>query len=229
MCPRKPVHVFAAIVFAECIFEGETSEEKENKFRCNVLSIAQDIVYGVSSGKKWTPKHVGLGSTLHQVTRSKDLVDRFHKAGHILSYDQILQVDTGLAESVLSSLDPGTGTVVPPKLKQGNFIHFSADNITILDETMDGKNTFHATQIAAWQRGSDNVSLLNGVGPSKKRVLDVPESMDRVDPIDIRTSIPVFIKAVNTIEIVNNTREGIVMFIQAKNGTRLMGGKKFKC
>ncbi len=28
------------------------------------------------------------------------------------------------------------------------------------------------------------------------------------------------------IEIVNNTREGIVMFIQAKKGTRLMGSKK---
>ena len=33
---------------------------------------------------------------------SKDLVNLFHKAGHILSYDQILQVDTGLAESVLN-------------------------------------------------------------------------------------------------------------------------------
>ena len=182
----------------ECIFEGETSEERENNIRCNVLSVAQDIVYGVSSGKKWTPKHVGLGSTLHQVTRSKHLVDLFHKAGHILSYDQILQVDTGLAKHVLISLDPGIGTVVPPNVKQGNFIHFSVDNIDILDETMDGKNTFHATQIAAWQRGYDNVSLLDGIGPLKKQIFDVPESMGRVNPIDMRTSIPVFIKAVKT-------------------------------
>jgi hypothetical protein len=179
-CVPESLYMFLQLLFGgEQLFEGETSEEKENKIRCNVLSIAQDIVYGVSSGKKWMPKHVGLRSTLHQVTRSKDLVDLFHKAGHILSYDQILQVDTGLAESVLSSLDPGTGTVVPPNLKQGNFIHFSADNIDILDETMDGKNTFHATQIAAWQHGYDNVSLLEGVGPSKKQILDVPESIDR--------------------------------------------------
>ena len=68
----------------------------------------------------------------------------------------------------------------------------------LVDETMDGKNTFHSTQIAAWQRGYDNVSLLGGVGPLKKRILDVPESMDRADPINIRTNIPVFIKAVKT-------------------------------
>ena len=30
------------------------------------------------------------------------------------------------------------------------------------------------------------------------------------------------------IEIVNNTREGIVMFIQAKKGTRLNGGQKIQ-
>ena len=32
-----------------------------------------------------------------------------------------------------------------------------------------------------------------------------------------------------TIEIINNTREGIVMFIQAKKGNASNGGKKFKC
>ena len=147
---------------------------------CNALSIAQDIGYGESSEKKWTPKHVGLRCTLHQVTRSKDLVNLFNKDGHFLSYNQILQKDT---ESVLSSLNPDTGNVVPPNLNRGNFIHFSADNTDILDETLDGKNTFHATQIAAWQRGSEDVPFVDGVRPSNKRSLDAPESMDKVEPI----------------------------------------------
>ena len=90
-----------------------------------------------------------------------------------------MQIDTGLAESVLSSPDPDTGTSVPPNLNRGNFIHFSADNIDILDETLDCKKTFHATQIAAWQRWSEDVFLLDGVRPSNKRSLDVPESMDK--------------------------------------------------
>ena len=47
------------------------------------------------------------------------------------------------------------GAVIPSNLMHGKFVHFSADNIDINDATLDGKNTFHATQIAAWQRGPD--------------------------------------------------------------------------
>ena len=35
------------------------------------LRTVQDIIYGVSHGEKWIPKHLSLGSTLHQTTRSK--------------------------------------------------------------------------------------------------------------------------------------------------------------
>ena len=82
----------------------------EEIVRSRVLSIAQDLVYCISGGKKWTPKHIGLANTLHQATRSKDLVELFSKAGHCLSYEQVLQVDTSLAESTLKSMDQATGT-----------------------------------------------------------------------------------------------------------------------
>ena len=144
--------MFLRLLFGgQKLLRGQTIEEKEAEARRKVLSCAQDIVYGVSGGRKWTPKHTGLGSTLHQVTRShgQDLVKLFNKAGHGLSYDQILQVDTSLADSVLRSLDPNTGIVMPPNLVREKFVYFSADNIDILDETMDGKNIFHTTQITA--------------------------------------------------------------------------------
>jgi len=159
-----------------------------------VLSCAQDIVYGVSGGTKWTPKHVGLGSTLHQVTRSKDLVKLFNKAGHILSYDQILKVDTSLVASVLKSLDPETSSIMLPNLLPGKFVHFSADNIDILEKTMDGKNTFHATQIAAWQRGAERNLTLENLKPSTKHTcsLSVPESLEKIYPVAVKRSSPVF-------------------------------------
>ena len=82
-----------------------------------------------------------------------DLVELFNRAGHCLSYEQVLQVDTSLAESTLKSMDQATGAIIPPNLVANKFIHFTADNIDVLDETLDGKNTFHATQMATWQRG----------------------------------------------------------------------------
>ena len=112
-----------------------------------ILSVGQDLVYGISKGKRWTPKHLGLGSTLHQMTRSKQLVKLFHKAGHIISYRDIMTVDNSLAEFALKSLHKKTGAVVPEGLTHGKYVHFSEDNIDILDSSLDGKNTFNATQV----------------------------------------------------------------------------------
>ena len=68
----------------------------------------------------------------------------------------------------------------------------------ILDETMDAKNTFHATQIAAWQGGTEDMLLLDSVSPSKKRSLKIPESIDEIERIVVRESNPFFMKAVKT-------------------------------
>lgn len=76
-------------------------------------------------------------------------MELFNKAGHCLSYKQVLQVDTSLAERILKAIDQGTGAVIPPKLAADEFIHFTSNNIDILDETLDENSTSHAIQIAA--------------------------------------------------------------------------------
>ena len=162
--------------------EPYSSETKEQQLKGKVLNVAQDIVYGVSGGKKWTPKHTGLGSTLHRLTRSRQIVDLFHKAGHIISYEQILQLDTALAESTLETMDPETGAVIPHGLVPGRFTCYSADNVDINEGTLDAKNTFHATQMAAWQRGPPPEPLLDTLKPSKDCKLTVPEAMDTLMP-----------------------------------------------
>lgn len=70
------------IVGGQEALENDNSEKNEDLLRRRVLSIAQDLVYCVSRGRKWTPKHIGLATTLHQATRSKQLVELFNKAGH---------------------------------------------------------------------------------------------------------------------------------------------------
>ena len=52
-------------------------------------------------------------------------------------------------------LNKETGTVLPQNIVNGRFVHFSADNIDILDQTLNEKDTFHATQMTAWQRGPE--------------------------------------------------------------------------
>ena len=143
------------------------------------------MVYNATGGKHWTPKHVGLASTLHQATRSKELVQLFHRAGHIISYDSILQVDTALAEETLKSMDNETGAVVPRNFVHGRFVHFTCDNIDINDTSFDGKNSFHATQMAGWQRGPESNMGLATIVPTRNGTLAVPEIMNEVFPADI--------------------------------------------
>ena len=102
-CVPESLFMFLRMMFGgqALLEEGQQYEmqDKESKTQAKILSIAQDLVYNISGGKHWTPKHLGLASTLHQATRSKDLVQIFHNAGHIISYENVLQVDTALAQS----------------------------------------------------------------------------------------------------------------------------------
>ena len=45
-------------------------QDKESKSQANILSIVQDLMYKISAGVHWTPKHLGLASTCHQATRT---------------------------------------------------------------------------------------------------------------------------------------------------------------
>ena len=75
-------------------FDSDLDDSVEQGSKAKVQSItfslAQDLVYNATGGKNWTPKHIGLASTLHQTARSKELVKLFHNAGHTISYENVL-------------------------------------------------------------------------------------------------------------------------------------------
>ena len=138
------LHLFLSVLFGEqSIFDDDVNENQDSDKSCStesekeddselmnylgnvkqmrVASIAQDIIYGVSTRRKWTPKHIGLALTLHQKTTSRKLVSLFNQAGHCLSYKQLMTVDTAFAECTLGALDENTGAVTPP-----NFLEINA-------------------------------------------------------------------------------------------------------
>ena len=75
--------------------------------------MGQDIVSLASGGRKHTPKQLGLGLTIHQATRSKDLVQLLHAAGHSVSYEAVRCADTALANAVLSRHATQNNTIIP--------------------------------------------------------------------------------------------------------------------
>ena len=77
---------------------------------------------------------------------------------------------------------------VPPNLLEGKFLQFAADNIDIIEETLDAKGTFHATPkrkanrskwttITSWKR-----RLPQNTGGAIKQLNHAPEATARPTP-----------------------------------------------
>ena len=63
--------------------EPQEDSDSDGNDQSHHTSVIHGIMYAPSNGVKWMPKHIALGSILHQATRSTLLVDLLHKAGHI--------------------------------------------------------------------------------------------------------------------------------------------------
>lgn len=168
--------------------DEDDSQEKLGILTSNVgRSIVQDIVYAVSKGKKLTPKNIGLALTVHQATRSKKLVHLLNAAGHCMTYKNVFQADCTLASLSLKSFDEVTGAVYPPNVKPFSdftdesyelILHVTADNVDIIIDTLDGKETFHGTQMVAFQRkGAETSHLLKDICLAKQTILQIPKQL----------------------------------------------------
>lgn len=121
-----------------------------------ILSIAQDIMF--SYKKKRFPKQIMLGLSVHQSTRSKRLVNMLHRCGHSISYVEVLAIRNTIAQNEIEKYIANNSVFVSQNLNRNRFVQFAADNIDVLEETIDGRNTFHATQMVAFQQCPENQS-----------------------------------------------------------------------
>ena len=156
----ESLYLFLKLVCSsdEELFDDEADDGAPcNTLHARILSIAQDVVFLASGGKKKTPKHQGIGLTIHQTTRSKNLVQILHAAGHSISYESVLRSDTAIANDAISRFNRH-GHVVPRNFEgkqMPGYIRFANDNIDINEETLSGKGTFHASQTAAFLTPAD--------------------------------------------------------------------------
>lgn len=103
-----------------------------------ILSIAQDVIYGVANSKKLTPKHVGLGLVL-QATSSENLVNLFHAANHTTGTDSVRRLDNLIASTILEEYVRDGYVHIPSNIMQGPFTQFSCNNTDVLETMLDGK------------------------------------------------------------------------------------------
>lgn len=99
----------------------------------HTLSLGQDLVYMASSGSCRTPKHVGLGVSLHQITQSADVVRLVNKQGNCIGYDEVLRIDTRWANDQLNR-----DISVPTNMIRGKVTRAAGDNFNRATESLSG-------------------------------------------------------------------------------------------
>ncbi|MCG7875527.1 MAG: hypothetical protein N0C90_04285, partial [Candidatus Thiodiazotropha endolucinida] len=117
-----------------------------------IVMLGQDIVQCSSHGRIKTPKHASLAMAVRHLTGSKQLITILSRMGHCCSYDETEVIDTSLAMESLAKAEE-TGVVIPSNISPGKFIQFAGDNNDINEETLDGKQTTHATTLVIYQKG----------------------------------------------------------------------------
>ena len=176
-------------LFLSILLSGEVDgQDDDDRVKRTALSISQDLVYAVSKRKKLTPKHVGLGLAIHQATRSKSLIELVHHAGHCASYDQVRRLDTTLGVHNLQKFADSNNTPIPSNVSLNKFCQYAADNIDIIEETLDGMGTFHATQMVVYQRGLPQRQQQDVLPLGKSKSLKVPPELQQLENLTRRPS-----------------------------------------
>ena len=151
----------------------ETDDDTERK----LLSIAQDIVYLSSKGRKTMPKHVALGMTLRHMTGSSSIIGILNGLGHSASHSAVLQHDTALANKQLAC-----DTIIPEGFRKKVPTTVIWDNNDFMEETPSGEGTTHNTNGLLCQRAmemdDDNEASTNSQNGSKKKAKDRRRSVD---------------------------------------------------
>ena len=107
----------------------KNSSEISCKEDAKVISIAQDLIYAESKGKKHTYKSLALGMAVRQITRSVRLLKVLHCLGHKASTDTVSKHDTTLA--IISSNGDGKAIKIPMNISKTYLAQLSGTTTTL--------------------------------------------------------------------------------------------------
>jgi hypothetical protein len=136
-----------------------------------LVSIAQDLIYAESKGRKFTHKSLALGMTVRQITGSVRLLRILHGLRHTASVATVYKHDTALA--IASSR--GQDIIIPRNINPAMFATVVWDNNDFNEETVSGEGTTHVANGIMLQNG--NTTLGDHVTVSKScRTVQAPET-----------------------------------------------------
>ncbi|KAH3846278.1 hypothetical protein DPMN_088577 [Dreissena polymorpha] len=173
--------------------------EGEHTQSCASIAISQLIVFNSlkSSGTdafrrhskdRETPLPIYLALKVHGETRKRTLIDTLYDNGLCISYDRLLSISTGVANSICAKYEED-GIVCPPKLSDHLFTTAAVDNIDHNPSSTTSMDSFHGTSISIMQHpklGFEGAPRFNPVIDERliagKKITALPDRYTNVSP-----------------------------------------------
>ena len=110
--------------------ESKSITEKKQRI---AFSAAQDISYAVTNGCWKMPKHVVLGTAIHHLIGSAEVISILNHFGHCILYCSVLELETTICLNLLQ-----IATLLPSMIMKDNnqILHFAWDNFDLSEETV---------------------------------------------------------------------------------------------
>ena len=91
-----------------------------------------------------------------------------NRHGSVASYDEVERIDSSSAKDQIEHAEE-SGVIIPSNIHPGGeLVQAAADNLDFNEETLDGKQTTHATSLVLYQRQPLEVMLYGQYGPRPK-------------------------------------------------------------
>ena len=187
LLPKSLYWLIRWIVTGEQFSDHLPSSASNSTDERKIIMTGQDLIHCTTHARVKLPKHVGLAMSIKHLTGSKQLITLLNRMGHCSSYEEIEQVETSLANESLARADI-SGVIIPTNINPGTFIQMAADNNDINEETIDGKNTTHATTLAIYQRkqyGPMPAQVVHADHSNKRRSLRASRNLVVLEEINL--------------------------------------------
>ena len=137
MVPDLLYNMMAWILSTKSEYSVERVSDISPEVHRLALSLSQDLIHSATRGRIKTPKHVVLPMTVKSLTGNVELITILNRFGHGLSYSQIEEVETALAEMQIAKRQ--NGVFVPSVCYPNVPGVFCWDNNDLQEETLSGK------------------------------------------------------------------------------------------
>ena len=144
--------------FLKYLFSGRIIFDSNPTLMLKLDTLYQIIYFTLHSGRRPTPMHVSLAQTVHNLSRSKILIEILSTRSLCCSYSSMKKIDNQLVERTISRAN-NNRVPVPPVVVKNQPINGAMDNFDHIECILSGKGTSHDTVLTLFQ----NVQKINAL------------------------------------------------------------------